>query len=1063
MLTIRAGHMVRYYTDATSEARENYYTGAVQAGEPPGRWYGAGAESLGLSGLVRTQDMIGLYERYLDPRDPKFADASQWDEVSNLGHVGRRYLTEEQIYAQLLAANPSADPARRDELRVEAGQRVRHNVSYLDATFSVPKSVTVAHAAFEHEQIQAQRAGDNEGAEAWGALKKAVEDAIWAGNNAALRYLATHAGYSRVGHHGGAGGRWIDAHDWTVASFFQHDSREHDPQLHIHNVILNRVLCSDGQWRTMDSRAVHAFKPAASAVGERVTEAHLAASLGAYSATRPDGKSRELRGVDQAVCELLSSRRRAIGVKATQLVEAFEARHGREPTALERDRLARQANVTTRRSKTKGESVEHRLDRVQAQIAEELGGGLGKVAYDVLAMTRAERPEPERWSVREVLETALAAVQEKQSAWSPPDLTRAISDVLPDNLGTTDPDEIAELLDELTQQGLQLAVVLDVAKPGDEAVARQFQLTDGTSAFRAPGRGRYATPEQLHTERLLVAATISRDARAATTAAAKEFIGRLADAGIELGVDQAAVITGVLTSGARVESMIGPAGAGKSFVLGGLAQAWADPRTWTTTVDAPAGRVVGLATSQRAAEVLRGEGLAAANTAAWLAAQGRIAGRRANATDRVWVLGPADLVVIDESSMADTGAVAAVYERVREVGAKLLLVGDHRQLGAVGAGGIAELLAERGRSYELTEVRRFHHEWERTSSLRLRAGDVKALEAYHREGRILDGGTLQTAETAAATGWLADTLAGKQSVLVVDTNEQAARLNAALRAELVALGRVAETGVVLGRDGTTAGVGDVVQARRLAWELAGYAGNPRGPITREQYRVLDVRDDGSVVVAPITAGTDGAPGRLTLPTSYVAEDLTLAYAVTVHAVEGLTVDTGHTVTTGYTSATALYPAATRGREANHLYVVTRASAEDATPGEVARAVSRNPRAVLADILETSRSEKSATALAAESAEQATSIRTAVERLAAVAEVAVAERTTGWLDELTATGELAITDRRRLAAEDGVTKLAPLLRRIELAGDDPRAALFGAVTERSLSGAQQISNVLVLQR
>jgi conjugative relaxase-like TrwC/TraI family protein len=387
--------MVRYYTDAVGEERENYYTGAVEAGEPPGRWYGAGAESLGLSGQVRAQDMIGVYERFLDPRDPKFTEVSQWDEVSNLGHTGRRYLSEEQIYVQLLDSNPSADAVRRDELRVEAGRRVRHNVSYLDVTFSVPKSVTVAHSAFEHERIQAERAGDPERAAAWGTLCQAVEDAIWAGNNAAIRYLSTHAGYSRIGQHGGAGGRWIDAHDWTVASFFQHDSRDHDPQLHIHNVVLNRVQCSDGQWRTLDSRAVHAFKPAASAVGDRVTEAHLAASLGVVSATRPDGVARELVGVDQAVCELLSSRRRAIGPRAAQLVEAFVARHGREPTALQRDRLARQANLGTRRSKTKGETVEQRLDRVEAQIADELGGGLGKVAQDILEMARTTRnPRP---------------------------------------------------------------------------------------------------------------------------------------------------------------------------------------------------------------------------------------------------------------------------------------------------------------------------------------------------------------------------------------------------------------------------------------------------------------------------------------------------------------------------------------------------------------------------------------------------------------------------------------------------------------------------------------------
>jgi hypothetical protein len=733
------------------------------------------------------------------------------------------------------------------------------------------------------------------------------EDAIWAGNNAALDYLSEHAGYSRVGHHGGAAGRWIDAHEFTVASFFQHDSRDHDPHLHIHNTILNRVRCADGEWRTLDSRAIHAFRPAAAAVAERTTEEHLAASLGVLAAMRPGGKARELLGVPEQVRKLLSSRNRAITPKQAELIEAFEARHGRVPTALERDRLSRQAMLVTRRTKAAGETTEQRLDRVEAQVAGELGAGLSQVAHEVLNLAGQARPEPQPWSVREVLETALAAVQEKQSAWTAPDPTREISNALPDYLGITAPGEMGRLLDELTAQGLALAVALETAKPGDDVLARQFRLANGRSAFDAPGRARYATPDYLHTERLLVASALTRDATATSTANARAFVERLAESGIELGADQAAVVTGVLTSGARVESLVGPAGTGKSFVLGALAQAWNDPRTWTPPAE-PAGsaepanpvgraRMFGLAASERATGVLVGEGLTAANTAQWLATQARLESGHRRDGDEQWALRAGDLVVIDESSMTDTAAVAAVHDRVRAAGAKLLLVGDHKQLGAVGAGGISELLAERGPSYELTEVRRFDSPWERAASLRLRAGDSSALEDYHRNGRILDGGTVTDAERTAARGWLVDTLNGKHSILVVDSNEQAARINADLRAQLVALGRVVEDGLLLGREGTTAGVGDIVQARRLAWELAGYAGNRRGPINREQYRVLETGGDGRMVVAPIIS-TGGAGGvevlgdRMTLPAGYVAQDLTLGYAATVHAAEGLTVDTG---------------------------------------------------------------------------------------------------------------------------------------------------------------------------
>ena len=117
------------------------------------------------------------------------------------------------------------------------------------------------------ERLQALALANNlreEEAAAWGQLREAVEDAIWAGNNAGLALLQQEAGFTRVGHHGGAAGRYADAHNFTVASFLQHDSREGDPQLHIHNGIFNRVQGPDGEWRTIDGRSLHRARPGAS-------------------------------------------------------------------------------------------------------------------------------------------------------------------------------------------------------------------------------------------------------------------------------------------------------------------------------------------------------------------------------------------------------------------------------------------------------------------------------------------------------------------------------------------------------------------------------------------------------------------------------------------------------------------------------------------------------------------------------------------------------------------------------------------------------------------------------
>jgi conjugative relaxase-like TrwC/TraI family protein len=1059
VLSIHPGHSVEYLTREVATGRENYYTGAVAEGEPPGRWSGAGAEQLGLTGLVDHQDMTALYERFLDPRDERFRDPEAWDEIATLGHAGRKYPTAAELYERSLNAEPYADAERREQLRLNAEKAERRNVAFLDATFSVQKSVTVLHAAFEAQEVKARRAGDEEAAAAWGAHRQAVEEAIWAGNKAALDYLAEKGGYSRVGHHGGAAGRFIDAHDWVIASFFQHTSRSNDPQLHIHNAILNRVLGTDGVWRTLDSKALHKWRGGAAAVGERTTEEHLARSLGIRLAARPDGKSREILGIRDQVLNLFSSRRRAITKATADLVRAFETRYEREPNPLEMDRLQRQATLATRPRKSHdGQTTEQRLDRMEAQLRDEIDTGLLQVATGVLNLA-AQAPEPERWSPRAVLEAALADVQQTKAAWTAADLTRAISNALPDRLGDLDGAQIAALLDHLTAEGLKLATPLIPDRPGADALPDELRLADGRSVYDASGARLYATPEHVHSERILAAGTSRRDAPTLTPEAVTAFLTRLRENGIELGPDQAAAIRGVLTSGASVESLVGPAGTGKSFVVGVLNHAWTDPAPW----DGQRRKVVGLAASQIATNVLAEEGLTARNITRWLDTQARLADGSSHPDDLALRLGPGDLVVVDESAMADLAALTEIHRYVQAAGAKLLLTGDHRQLAAVGAAGGMQLAAETGLAYELSDARRFRHEWERAASLRLRDGDEVVLGEYFKHGRIIDGENLEHAQHLAAQAWLADTLIGKRSLLIVDTNEQAERLSAELRADLVRLGRVEEDGVPLGMQGTLAGVGDLIQARLNGWHLAGYEGNRRAPINRETYRVLATRDDGGLIVAPLLGrdqiGTDILGDHLTLPGTYVNEHVTLGYACTVHAAQGLTVDTAHSVATHRTGHAALYVALTRGRERNTTYVATRFAPEDAPTGTVNQVRHHDPRGLLAATFESDDPDLSALATAVEAEQDNQSIRTAAELFADAAELATAGRTSTWLDQLTADGILTPAQRSQLAAEDGATNLNRLLRRVEIAGHDPKSVLTEAITTRPLDDARQLSNVI----
>ncbi|NIB31457.1 AAA family ATPase [Pseudonocardia sp. MCCB 268] len=83
-----------------------------------------------------------------------------------------------------------------------------------------------------------------------------------------------------------------------------------------------------------------------------------------------------------------------------------------------------------------------------------------------------------------------------------------------------------------------------------------------------------------------------------------------------------------------------------------------------------------------------------------------------------------------------------------------MLVGDHRQPAAVGAGRMS--CSPYGSRYEPADARRFDEPWEREASLRLRIGDEDVFSAfYHRHGRILDAGnSTRPRRPRRRPGWL---------------------------------------------------------------------------------------------------------------------------------------------------------------------------------------------------------------------------------------------------------------------------------------------------------------------
>ena len=192
---------------------------------------------------------------------------------------------------------------------------------------------------------------------------------------------------------------------------------------------------------------------------------------------------------------------------------------------------------------------------------------------------RGHGPTAQAWSPQAVIELALADVQQRKAGWTRADLTAAINAALPDYLGLPDGADVGRLLDHAHRRGAR-ARPTRWTRPGPatRCCPAELRLANGDSAYVSARVARCTPPRSTCAPNAPWSPPPRPAARrrCRTRSRGGSSTG-CASRGIELGVDQAAAVRGVLTSGARVESLVGPAGTGKSFVVGALARAWTDP------------------------------------------------------------------------------------------------------------------------------------------------------------------------------------------------------------------------------------------------------------------------------------------------------------------------------------------------------------------------------------------------------------------------------------------------------------------------------------------------------
>lgn len=996
-----------------------YFLSASEHGEAPGVWGGSGASYFGFRAgeAVTEADVRKVFGELKDPESDEY-----------LGRPPRTYKSYEKLFNEAVAREPDATPERLREIKQECLGGQRKSVAYYDMTFSPVKSVSVYYAAL-HSQGRAEDAQK---------VLAAHERAI----NKAMAYAEKHAAYTRTGYHGKAlDGRSVgryEAADGLIWTAWRHSTnRDQEPQLHSHVAVLNRVVtASDGKWRALDGKSFQPIKEAIDAYYVDTLEAELERELPVVFATRPDGKAREILGIDPELCAEASSRRAAIEARVAERVAEFVEQYGHEPSPQQLKEITQTETLDSRAPKSEL-SPEEQLDNWTGSKLDRLADSLENAAEARVSADINGTPDARlgaHATIEEALEAAVESVQEQYSTWNIGNLTAAIRTELKKSPGLDG--DYEQLAQDVVRAGNQYGV-LTVSAPDPTTVPAALQREDGRSIYRPHVDEKYATDRHLSTEERVVVG--ARQLTAPTISGPDLELLRVELEANGLKPDQAAAVLGTVTSGKAGDVLIGPAGAGKSHTVGVLADVWQGHF---------GARVLGLATSQRATQELQGHGLEALNTTEFL---GRFTPDAQTGEVREFVR-PGDLFVVDESGMSSTSELARIAKLVEDGGGKLLYTGDPEQLDAVGAGGLYDLIARDNGAFTLETVQRFHdvdpatgerviREWEADASLRMRAGDVSAVREYEDRGR-LRGGTRDEMHDAAIRGYMADTLDGLESLLIVGSNAEAADLSARIHAQLVELGRVEAEVVATDRDGNPIGVGDIVQARRNA-RLDTSDG--RRVVNRLTYEVLGRDDRGRLTVR------DRETGALAhMPDGYVREHLALAYASTDYAAQGRTVDSGHAILDEATTRNAAYTRLTRGTQRNVAYIETERQADE---HEVER-LETTPAEALAEILEHDGTQSAALLAMREGRETAAGLGTVGTQWDLVSKEYARDRYTDVLAEL-----FTAEDMDRMTSEPGYDRFMRAVREAELAGHNAENVIREAVEQRDMSGADSYSDVL----
>jgi len=603
-----------------------------------------------------------------------------------------------------------------DGCDLEGNALVRHAMSgkrrsYVDFTFSCPKSVSVL--SYVDKRIEAAHNA---------AVSRALQEIE-------RNYAITREGAQ--GHNSYKTGNIL------AARFNHHESRELEPQLHSHCVIMNMTMGKDGKWRSLEMGEMYRNQLYIGQVYRNELAKEMA-KIGYKIDVSDRSKGLfEIAGVKHEIIDEFSTRRKQV----------IEAKKKYEEYNLSDAKKAEMACLDSRKYK-----YDTDVEKIRADTQERLkeyGTTLETLKQEALDATKS-KTDSVKVSKTECIRMALEDITESQSAFKKEDI---LAMALKNGLGQYTAEEMIESFKEY--KGLLKLGEKDVFI--GRTVAPDIEYFTTREMMEVEG-GIIRMAERLN----------GKNALSVDTEKLQEIIKQREDSGVQYSEGQKQAIEMMCTSKSFINIVQGDAGAGKTFAV----------ETFREIMNDSGYTVRGFAPTAKAAVELQSAKIETSTVDSFLLSK-----KEGISKGEIWV--------VDESGMMGSRKLSRFLQQAEEFKAKVILIGDSKQFQAVEQGKMfSDLQKHPSTGYaEITEVRRQKTDYmkEIVAEFKKRSPDgvEKAFRKLNQEKKVLHIENRDQRLAAVARDYLDDRAKGLDTIVLTATNRDRTDLNQSIRSILV--------------------------------------------------------------------------------------------------------------------------------------------------------------------------------------------------------------------------------------------------------------------------------------